>query len=314
MANTNQEQLNQWLKDNGFTDVNARDEQSKSSLHVAVQKDDRAIVQLLLDNGANLNAKDNDDKRAVDFASMEVAKQLLEMDYNSNTKPKSRWTDLHLMVLLKKTIVSVDTLLQMGGDINAKYFKGWAILHWAAFAGEVELAEYLLKQAINVNVQNDAEITPLHYAAQGGKTEIVKLLLAAGANVHARNDGAETPLQWGCLSGCPEIVRLLLNAGAEVNDENQNGQTALHAAVVVGKVEIVNILLEAGIRIDTKERMFGFSPLNMAIVSNQVEITKLLLAGGADRNSQVKDGSTPFILALGCGHTELAKYLYSKGY
>lgn len=67
-------------------------------------------------------------------------------------------------------------------------------LHWAAFGGNVEVAELFLNAGCNVEVANNHGDRPLHIAARRDHYDCVVLFLARGANSDARNFQNETPI------------------------------------------------------------------------------------------------------------------------
>ena len=82
-----------------------------------------------------------------------------------------------------------------GVDLNAQDAQvGLTPLSWAAFVGDAEITEYLIKAGADVNGKNNDSGTPLHIAAFMGQDEIADLLLQNGADVEARDDNGETPL------------------------------------------------------------------------------------------------------------------------
>ena len=71
---------------------------------------------------------------------------------------------------------------------------GLTPLSWTVFAGEVEIAEQLIKAGADVNRKNRDGGTPLHEAAFMGQDQIARILLQNGADVEARDENGETPL------------------------------------------------------------------------------------------------------------------------
>ncbi|XP_065197596.1 uncharacterized protein LOC135829118 [Sycon ciliatum] len=62
-----------------------------------------------------------------------------------------------------------------------------SLLHVCAFRGHKALCELLIKNGVDVNVQDQDFDTPLHYAAFGGHVSVLEYLLNAGHSVEARD-------------------------------------------------------------------------------------------------------------------------------
>lgn len=65
--------------------------------------------------------------------------------------------------------------------------------------------------------------TPLHHAAFAGQVEVVQLLVKAGASINALSLNRGTPLMNAILSSRPSCVDALILAGANVAVENKRG-------------------------------------------------------------------------------------------
>jgi ankyrin repeat protein len=142
---------------------------------------------------------------------------------------------------------AVRSLLREGADVNASQGDGMSALHWAAAAGDAEMAAMLVEAGANVRaVTRIGHYTPLHLACRGGNAAVVELLLEAGSEVNARTSpGGTTPLHLAAASGSAEAVRLLLERGADVNArEAEWGQTPLVFAAAQNRADAIRVLLE----------------------------------------------------------------------
>ena len=82
----------------------------------------------------------------------------------------------------------VRTLLRSGADVNAAQGDGMTALHWAAEAGNAELAEVLVFAGANLEAQTRlGGFTPLLVASRAGNEHLVETLLGAGADVAVRH-------------------------------------------------------------------------------------------------------------------------------
>jgi len=128
----------------------------------------------------------------------------------------------------KGNLEAVKQHLAAGANVNAKDDDGWTPLLYAAAEGRKEVAELLIANGADVNV-NVYGTTPLHIAAFSGHTEVVELLIANGADVNAKDEDGMTPLlQTIAPYGYnKEIAELLIAAGADVNAKDGEGSTPL---------------------------------------------------------------------------------------
>lgn len=74
------------------------------------------------------------------------------------------------------------------------------------------------------------EQTPLHFAAKAGQLEVAQFLVDNGADVNARTHHDETPLMEAVDHGHDAVAELLLKNKADVNAVTVSGKTALHGA------------------------------------------------------------------------------------
>ena len=236
---------------NASTDVNAKNDNDETPLHVAYEKEQIEVVKILLNAGANVNAENYDDG-----------------------------TPLHLAAE-KGQVEVVKALLDTGADVNAEQnsFSDNTPLHIAAEKGQVKVVEALLDASADIHAQDRRDRTPLHSASYYSRTEVVKALLAAGANVHARNEYDRTLLQVGVLLGLcpatPKLWRLFLHPAQMSNAKNKYGETPLHDAAEEGQVEVVKVLIAAGADTEVMNK-YGETPLDLARKRGKTEVVKIL--------------------------------------
>ena len=86
----------------------------------------------------------------------------------------------------------VRTLLARSADVDTAFGDGMTGLHWAARAGNTEMAELLL--AAGADFEATTRIgahTPLHVAAKAGRGPVVEILLEAGSDATATTSSEE---------------------------------------------------------------------------------------------------------------------------
>lgn len=117
----------------------------------------------------------------------------------------------------------------------------------ACKTSDLEKAEAMLEENIDVNVRDQFHWTALMYASKFGYYAIVVRLIAAGADVNACGImGGRTSLMLACKRGHEEIVQELLKAGANVNAVDSENKTSLTWATIKGYSRIVDNLLMTG--------------------------------------------------------------------
>ena len=147
----------------------------------------------------------------------------------------------------------------------------------AASANEVDAAQKILDDGLNVNAANKYGETALMLGAH--HPEMVTLLLKAGAQVNLRSKRGATPLMYSMLD-YRDGAKLLIAAGADVNAKANNGMTALMMAAYDGRVDKVKMLVQAGADVNAKDK-HNKSALIYAREKKQTDAIEALRAAGA---------------------------------
>ncbi|XP_006012072.1 cyclin-dependent kinase 4 inhibitor C [Latimeria chalumnae] len=119
---------------------------------------------------------------------------LLEVGANVNAKNEFGRTALQVMQLGHVGIAKV--LLHAGADPNLKDRTGYTVVHDTARAGFCDTLQILLQYKADVNIEDDGGNLPLHLAAQEGHLDIVKILIQkANCDPNHRNKEGRTVYQ-----------------------------------------------------------------------------------------------------------------------
>jgi ankyrin repeat protein len=141
----------------------------------------------------------------------------------------------------------VTKLLRDGADVNGSQPDGATALMWAAYNGDVKLAQALLKAGANPAAANRNGSTALWLAATRGDAQMLETLLDAGANANEELPLGRRPLMLAARSGVVEAVDVLLEHGADPNaKETQRGTTALMQAADQGHAAVAALLIKEG--------------------------------------------------------------------
>lgn len=176
--------------------------------------------------------------------------------------------------LLKQKIVTFDR--------DAVEQKGALVLLVASSIGDKKGVELLLQLGVNINIKNEAGLTPLMMASISRNIETAKFLIDSGADVNVVDNWGNTALLY---SDSVEITRLLLESQRLTTLEQRGvhyvaGHTPLLKAVYRGSIQQVQLLLQYGANVNTRDPR-GATPLTLARRCRHHEIEVLLLAHGA---------------------------------
>ncbi|KAK8000508.1 hypothetical protein PG990_013108 [Apiospora arundinis] len=307
---------------------------------LAAEAGNAEAVKILLDNGAEIDWKDDQGSSALDFAVPEGKEEVVRL------------------------------LLQRGANFNSTDHYGNVALHWAI--SRPSIARLLLEEGACANVANHKKCTPLHWSIHENQIEVLKLLIKFGAEINASDQNGVTGLHAASLNGNEAIVKILLANGADANSKDQDGWTPLHAAIIrehgcvvdlladkvangqqviaqtsrclrdpdnkawlaemasnksegshlvsglrsvvnSGYHERVQVLLTAGEDIDAVDSVGGSTALTLATWLGDVSMVRLLLENGAKVDRPDHGGSTALYIAAKDGYSEIVKLLVQNG-
>ncbi|MCH2245520.1 MAG: ankyrin repeat domain-containing protein [Crocosphaera sp.] len=151
---------------------------------IAVLAENKEMLELLINHGADVNAKDKSGitplHHGVSIANKEIVQLLINHGADVNAKDDYVRTPLNFGVsIANKEIVQL--LINHGADVNAKDKSGITPLHDAVFAENKEIVELLINHGARINVKNEFGNTPLSIAVKKGNKDIIELLKKHGA-------------------------------------------------------------------------------------------------------------------------------------
>ena len=186
------------------------DSPSTRGLHLASYLGLSTVLPLIIEQGVDLNVKDDHGNTALHAVTLAAAKG----------RP---WKDVLKWLLHHKL------------DLDAQNHKGYTALHVGIYLSEfdehVGIVRQILELHPNLDVLDNTGWTLLHCAAIRGHIDIVQLLLERGSTVDLADKEGETPLFSATRCGHLQIARMLLEAGAEKEKQNVDGYTPLVAGL-----------------------------------------------------------------------------------
>lgn len=205
-------------------EVNGRNSDDNTALHLAIFLGRAGTAELLLKSGADVNAKNDDGATPVD---------LLQVPWEM-TRLLTRPMGIELeQAQVEAGKAKIRKLFGVEGTFDDADTSPAQNLSEAAFTGDIAAMKQGLAGGADPNAKDpQSGNTLLAAAALMGHTEIVTLLLEHGADVNARSRDDGTALHAAAFLGRTETVKLLLEKGADTTLRNNMGGTAIAGATL----------------------------------------------------------------------------------
>jgi uncharacterized protein len=254
----------------------------RTPLHAAAEGGKVQCARFLIEQGADVNARDNlhswtplfpaasDTGKSSPADALDCVRLLLARGADPNAK------DTHRRQTPLYDVCSLEVLKALekhGADLDVVSREDQYAYEYHAYIGcEPAILNFWLDRGVDVN-HNPGFGPPVleGVVSHLGKEERseewvgqVRQLLEYGADteVAERLEG-HTPLHAAARNGRADLATLLLDGGANPNSHTHRGETPLHLAVAEGASEVVQLLLERGADPDAQD-LWGRPPLDLA--------------------------------------------------
>ncbi len=257
------------------TDINAKDGEGRTPLHLACRMERVEVATKLLAQGAHPTLYDKGgltplhhaaEANADQIFAMMTANTALKIDINAPTRDEGM-TALHLAVRDNHQML-VHKLLELGADPSRAAKNRLLPLHYAILSDQLTSAENLLaglrlkKQPLDqYRDQNGWSL--LHYAATRETPQMAAMLIAAGCSPAVDADTGDTPLHIAARAGRMAVVEYLVESkDADMIARNKNDETPLAVAMRLGRKDIADFLMQKIIEQnkfepDIDQKLFG---------------------------------------------------------
>lgn len=205
--------------------LNEKNKDFLTPLHLAADHSYFEIMDLLLKNGADINALDGLGQTALHRCARDDNDQACRLLLSYNIDP---------------TIISLQgyTAAQLASESVLKILKNppdtvdlEVQLLEASKTGDLDAVQRIVlsnPHTVNCRDLDGRHSTPLHFASGYNRIAIVEFLLENGAEVHASDKGGLVPIHNACSYGHYEVTELLIKYGANVNIADLWKFTPLH--------------------------------------------------------------------------------------
>lgn len=269
--------VKQLLQDHTMDVNDVNPDSGCSALHLAAAQGFPDVVDLLLDNGANIELTDLSGRtpvhRSMDGKDSRCLVILIKRGCQLSRTDSAGLTVWH-MAVLKRNLSALDVLTD--------HFK-----------------EGLLMRSID-------GWTPMIYAAQSGSEEMLKLLLKAGGPIHDTDDEGASMMHHAAASGFQQMVRFLCSEGCDPLAKTKSGANALHSALDSSSrsIAIIQALVDYGVNPCEPDKD-GVTPMGIMCDS---------LSGALDESKQSSNYHYwRNVLVIACKAAENINQLNSEG-
>lgn len=116
---------------------------------------------------------------------------------------------------------------------------GESILHLCVKKGLSESVNWLLEKKIDINIENNEEITALFYTVYLRNTQIIRLFLKYNADINKVNSYKRTLLQEAVIISNDRLIDFLLPLTKDINNCDIYGNNIIFDAVANGSSELL---------------------------------------------------------------------------
>lgn len=280
------------------SDIEAKDNWARTPLINAAKQNQLEVVNLLLKRGADLSPEDVDGMTALHWSAknnhLGVLRTLLSSGYarvKNRSWPQSCYNKIgDLPVHSASRNGHIEPMKLLKGDrpmseLRTKH--GETLLHIAALHNQLELAQELFRETIDVNTWAKPHSYHLRLWPND-ETGYNSKALPLPYNI--------IPLHYACTRGYFEMTTLLIENGAWVNaapDDDDHGLSPLMMAVECGSTNLVCLLLARGAKATATVPATLFTALHFACKRGDVETSQELIRYGAKTAARTKDLRTP---------------------
>lgn len=278
-------------------------------LHLAIQKGNVEVVELLLKLGAPLDGK-NPQKltaihRALTASSPQIFDLILERTEDVNVGDRNQTSPLMYSVIYRNDRPeNIDRLLAKGANINAVNSSKQTALHLAGYYGRTDCGLRLIRAGADLSAVDNQGATPF-LAACSSSPEMVAELLARGVDPLIRNRQGQTALHLACQSNQAEVAKLVIGRFQDVDLRDNQSQTPLLLAIYRNNSQLAELLLKQGADpnndVSSQEQNQPDPAICYAAKTGNQELLKILIEGGANVNVQDREGESPLHLAASAG-------------
>ncbi|CAL1263953.1 unnamed protein product [Larinioides sclopetarius] len=298
--------------------INLRSKSSDiSALDLAVLNGHVEVVSYLIDCGADVNAARHDGTTALEIAVTKNRKNIVNILINKNAEISVEKERRYLLSAISsghEDIVEYFLVRNPSNGAPRPESQEYP-LHTAVLIGHLNIVKMLLELGvmIGINDKNKYSLTPLQIASENGHCEIARLLLLNGAEPNILSDNNLQPLHQAVLNDDFEMMEILIKAGANTFQRDAEGSSAIELAIKCKNLDIMEALLEHSKPDINLKGHDNRTLLHHAAAAGSLQAVKSLEDKGACVNCRDSTGAKPIHIAAEEGHENIVEYFLREG-
>ncbi|XP_069192310.1 serine/threonine-protein phosphatase 6 regulatory ankyrin repeat subunit B isoform X3 [Procambarus clarkii] len=313
------------LKAGANIEAASAEDDGERPLHLACRWGQESLVTLLVQEGADIEASDNNGWGPLHCASYvgnaQVASTLIRSGANIEASV-GLWRPLHRAALWGHVNV-IKVLLDAGANIEAQSSFGNRAIHYAASRGQIPVLELLESRGCDLQAVERLGGNALHSAASGGRLRTVQWLVGRSVCHRAQNTDGRTAEDMAQLYGQHHVAWWLhkqlshpapsehTQTEASQVEYERIGNITLKWAKTGNSANLSAHLPSRPYRIHYQDAR-GWTPLHHAAYRGQQDAVLALLSVGAYPHALTHASETPGDLARSQGHTHIAQMLHAN--
>ena len=204
---------------NAGADINEKNSDGETALHYAIKYGNINTINYLLENGADVNFKDELNplyflpQRAF---TEEGEQEIIDLLFNNGGPEIFANKPLIRSCLRSNSVNFLKYIIKLHPDIVNKSIYRNQGLFPIHDAKSVEMAKLLIESGADINQISISSgethsaiisgFTPLHYAASRGRSELIEYLIEEGCKINVKDRNGRTP-----LDVCEDLIEFQIN-------------------------------------------------------------------------------------------------------
>jgi ankyrin repeat protein len=241
----------------------------------------KSIIDTLLDNGADINIRNNNGKTIIEVL-VDIVLMLENGKYIDDLRLSICTNEGEYLQLLRHILDHKNSAISLRDSIGEPLF--FEII--SSGNNQLKLL-FLHKVDINILDSEGRNLLSKSIDEISGKItnedlDFFKYLIRSGVKVNLIDKKNQTVLHKAVIKGSVVLVKFLLDyAKADASIQDSNGRYPLHLVRGANSEEILKLLLRTSMRYINTVDNFGYTPINYLALSGDVACVQLLISNDA---------------------------------